>query len=43
MTVDPVPIARYAALLADPTRMAICLALIDGRRGRPGSSRAPWE
>ncbi|MEJ7689352.1 MAG: winged helix-turn-helix domain-containing protein [Nocardioidaceae bacterium] len=36
MTVDPVPIARYAALLADPTRMAICLALIDGRAWTAG-------
>ncbi len=36
MTVDPVPIARYAALLAHPTRTAICLALIDGRAWTSG-------
>ncbi|MEJ7774790.1 MAG: winged helix-turn-helix domain-containing protein [Nocardioidaceae bacterium] len=36
MTVDPLPVARMAALFADPTRMTICLALIDGRAWTAG-------
>jgi DNA-binding transcriptional ArsR family regulator len=31
MTADVVELARVAGLLADPTRAAICMALIDGR------------
>ncbi len=36
MTVEPTSVARFAALLADPTRMGICLALIDGRAWTAG-------
>jgi DNA-binding transcriptional ArsR family regulator len=36
MTVEPASVARFAGLLADPTRMAMCLALIDGRAWTAG-------
>ena len=38
---DGASIARLAALLADPTRAGMCLALLDGRPGRPASSPPP--
>lgn len=31
MEVDPTSVARFAGLLADPSRAAMCLALVDGR------------
>lgn len=31
MEVDPRSVARFAALLADPSRATMCLALVDGR------------
>lgn len=31
MEVEPTSVARFAALLADPSRAAMCLALVDGR------------
>lgn len=36
MTVEPTSIARFAGLLADPSRMSMCLALIDGRAWTSG-------
>ena len=36
MTIEPVSVARYAGLFADPSRMAMCLALIDGRAWTAG-------
>lgn len=36
MSVEPGSVARFAGLLADPTRMAMCLALIDGRAWTAG-------
>jgi DNA-binding transcriptional ArsR family regulator len=36
MTVEPHSVARFAGVLADPTRMAMCLALVDGRSWTAG-------
>jgi DNA-binding transcriptional ArsR family regulator len=35
-TVDPASVAAFAAGLGDPTRMAMCLALVDGRAWTAG-------
>ncbi|WP_109509598.1 ArsR/SmtB family transcription factor [Nocardioides speluncae] len=40
MAVSPTSLAAFAALLADPTRSAICLALLDGRAWTAGEIAA---